>query len=547
MAAASKLEQRAAEIAAQFVQTVVLIDDEAYSLFKSTDQGQFERAELTIHEPGLLPGDELASPSDSASTPSVDDKEEKPLTEGFDRATEADFSQGVNSRNIVANFARRGLVCGIIEPNPDGSDLDGLLLAAVRSDVLIVDWVFNKDKGARAKEIIKKVLSDGAGRLRLIIVYTGDTALEKIAKDIAAVIPDLTSKKNVLYDERTRIVVLQKAQHQRRDGVSVEQLPDRVLTEFAALYSGLVTLVAVEGLSKLRGNTHLLLARLRKHLDSAYLAHRMLLPRPEDAQDFLTDLVGQEIAAMLQSYEIGRVADLSAVIGWLEASGSKMSKDCLELVRKIGYDGDPRKELVEYGVEKFLKKQCKDEEKIKTIERDIHRSGSKIFIEDRRKADDADQEFAHVSSMISLYDSSRLPRLTLGTVLETSGGTYLVCIQPVCDCVRIKGKRRFSFLQGRRDSAPNLILRDGGKSIRLKVESKSTALVQYEFEPQDGADVVCSSRTDEKSFTFTSGAERFTWRGQFKFAQAQRIAQRFGSSLARVGLDESEWLRRFDR
>lgn len=552
--AVSKLQERAANIAERFVQTIVLIDDEAYSLFKATDSGQMKKADLAISEPSLLPGDTSEPNSDRVhspdSLPSVDVSEEKPFTTGFDDATPAEFSQGLNSRNIVANFAQLGLVCGIIEPNPDGSDLEGLLRAAKRSDVLIVDWVFNRDQGKIAKHIIKTVLeADMPERLRLIVVYTGDDGVGKIVEEIAAVALGTLTKagNNVLSSDRTRIAVLQKAEGRRRNAVTVDELPNRVLTEFAALYSGLVALVAMEGLAELRNNTHHLLARLRSHLDPAYLTHRFLLPRPEDAQEFLTDLVGQEIAAMLHSYEIGSAAGLPAVEDWLEESGKNAPKHAAEFAKKIGYTGDLRRELLTLGVEEFLKQNVVDRNLHKRLERSLHRSGSKLFVDDKKKADDADQEFAHVSSMVSLYDGERAPRLTLGTVLLAETGEFLVCIQPLCDCVRVKEARKFPFLLGEKDRAPNLILRDGQTSIRLKVESKSAALVQHTFKPDGTADVIYGRKEGGK-FTFeSSDKRRFTWMGQFKFPQAQRLAQQFGSSLARVGLDESEWLRRFDR
>jgi hypothetical protein len=551
--AVSKLQRRAVEIAEQFVQTIVLIDDEAYTLFKPSPSGQLEKADLTISEPALHPGDGSEAADTSESTPTtttVVDSEEKSFTEGFGDATPTDLSQGLNSRNIVANFAQRGLVCGIIEPNPNGSDLDQLLKVAKRSDVLIVDWVFSRDQGKTAKHIIKEVLgTDSPERLRLIVVYTGDEGVGKIVSEIATVTDKLTATdKNVLSDDRTRIAVLQKAQvgSRNKNAVTVDDLPDRVLTEFAALYSGLVTLVAMKGLSELRSNTHHLLGRLRKHLDPAYLTHRMLLPHPEDAQEFLTDLVGQEIAAMLHSYEIGSVADLSAAKDWLEDSG-KIPKQGADFAKDIGYEGDPREELVELGVAGFLSRRVSNKSKHREFEKSIHKLGSKIFIEDKKKADDADQEFAHVSSMVSLYESKLLPRLTLGTVLMLGTDDYLVCIQPLCDCVRIKEPRRFPFLLGRKNNnSPNLILR-GSMSIRLKVEIKPTSLVQHTFQPRSGKDVIYASREGEELTFESSDKKRFIWQGQFKFAQAQRIAQQFGSSLARVGLDESEWLRRFDR
>ena len=49
-------------------------------------------------------------------------------------------------------------------------------------------------------------------------------------------------------------------------------------------------------------------------------------------------------------------------------------------------------------------------------------------------------------------------------------------------------------------------------------------------------------------FEFTDTSDnRYRWRGELKAEYAQRIAQTFGTTLSRVAIDESEWLRRSAR
>ena len=43
-------------------------------------------------------------------------------------------------------------------------------------------------------------------------------------------------------------------------------------------------------------------------------------------------------------------------------------------------------------------------------------------------------------------------------------------------------------------------------------------------------------------FTDEDGVS-YQWMGEFRFAYAQRLSNRFGAALSRVGVDESEWLR----
>jgi len=574
MAPTSKFRERAAAIAARFVQNIVVIDDQAYDYFQRTESGGVQKLELV--EPGLPPEDGTVRDKEDALlnktletmharkdgsanlTPAQEEVEavlatdEKPVVAAVENATDSQIEQGLNSRLLVANFARRGLVCGVIEPDPGKEDLRDLLAAAQRADILIVDWVFNDDRGKTAKQIVKSVLAnDKPDRLRLIVVYTGDPAVEKIVEQLkneAANGLQPTREKHVLVDQRTRIAVFSKVTSPKRKhaAVSLEELPDRVLLEFAALTAGLVTNAAMEGLALLRNKTHELLGRLHRRLDAPFLTHRALLPNPEDAQEFLTDLIGQEIAALLQSHEIGNVSDIAAIEEWFDAIRSKPPKHSKELAAAIGTQDDVRLELVRLGLQGFLDLKAAKEQH-QDLERIIHRSGSKLFLDEAHRPDELDQEFAHVCSMVSRYASENAPRLSLGTVLGTATGAYFVCIQPVCDCVRLSGPRRFAFLEAEKNNAPNIVLKDEENHTKLRVASRVAALVQFTFAPEEGKDVVYATRVAD-AFQFASTDNTlFFWKGQLKFPQAQRLTQQFSSLLSRVGLDESEWLRRFER
>jgi hypothetical protein len=48
-------------------------------------------------------------------------------------------------------------------------------------------------------------------------------------------------------------------------------------------------------------------------------------------------------------------------------------------------------------------------------------------------------------------------------------------------------------------------------------------------------------------FKTANQKKAFQWIGELKFPQAQRIAQALASESARVGLTETEWLRRSGR
>ena len=84
---------------------------------------------------------------------------------------------------------------------------------------------------------------------------------------------------------------------------------------------------------------------------------------------------------------------------------------------------------------------------------------------------------------------------------------------------------------------------------RLGIELDSAGWVTCQFKPSRENGAITATRREPNGcfeFTDTSG-KRYKWRGELKFEYAQRIAQTFGTTLSRVAVDESEWLRRAAR
>jgi hypothetical protein len=139
--------------------------------------------------------------------------------------------------------------------------------------------------------------------------------------------------------------------------------------------------------------------------------------------------------------------------------------------------------------------------------------------------------------------------LHLGVVLREVQGKrrYMLCLQPVCDSVRINGKTLafiFCFL-----SVPEA----GTSFTHALVDSKSN-FIHLNYKPKvpncyvsyfaTGADAVCATKDDEGRFIFEDeGKVKYEWIAELKTEHAQRAAEEFGRTLSRVGLTESEWLR----
>lgn len=126
--------------------------------------------------------------------------------------------------------------------------------------------------------------------------------------------------------------------------------------------------------------------------------------------------------------------------------------------------------------------------------------------------------------------------------------------------MRISKKRKFPFLKLKRfDSSINkkfdLIVRDNS-FIELVISYRPYDSELVEFKPSAARVVIPKKVKDDFVFenvpqeklegvTKIRVPRKFKWLGDLKFAQAQRVANKYAEALSRVGLDESEWLRRW--
>ena len=135
------------------------------------------------------------------------------------------------------------------------------------------------------------------------------------------------------------------------------------------------------------------------------------------------------------------------------------------------------------------------------------------------------------------------PILTLGTVVRSmEQNNYYLCIQQHCDSLRIEGERRFLFLPLVETGGENhIIINDKNYQV-----AKSTFLIKtIKFEADKVKKCVCSKCVEGTgSYVFTSiYNEKYEWVIELKELHAQRILNSYCANLARIGINESEWLR----
>jgi hypothetical protein len=171
------------------------------------------------------------------------------------------------------------------------------------------------------------------------------------------------------------------------------------------------------------------------------------------------------------------------------------------------------------------------------------------------EANALEYEFAALTTLKSNYRLERAPSLLPGTILRelaTADGVaaqdnYWVCIQPSCDCARIENPRTFLFLKLALDNGRfDLLLPENSGFRKVRIVYRQYESKSIEFSPsEDGSQTVRGLRQDGEIHFSSTDQALYLLIAELKFEQAQRIINRYSTIQSRVGLNESEWLRRW--
>jgi hypothetical protein len=487
-------------------------------------------------------------------------------------------------------FADEKKVCGIYNPTTK-LDIDSFTEIAKKSDVVILDWLIkipevetqdnNADedeedpRGKYTMPIINKLISRQG--LKLIIIYTGEDILDEITtaifEDVKAIFPN----KDVceISSDNIKVLVRHKSNDIEEDKnkfksrphlldkiITYKDLPNCVLSEFAKMTEGLLSNFALLSLTTIRNNSHKILGLFSKELDAAYLGHKVVLPVQSDSEDLLVKLFGDTIVDLLLYNEINKDSDIN-LTNWLS---EKIVETDISITNKKGNTLNPTvqykrnialvKDLIfsnEKSIEKRFENQYKTLVKDKDQRKDyleyLLRNTTLLFEIENEKRLEIDKKFAVLTHHKSLFMPHNIvPKLTLGTIIKSSTNptNYYICIQQRCDSVRIRKdeERKFLFLplSVSTDNSFHIITPDGTK-LKLEKKSYSVKTIKFKCENNDGE---IKGITQNDKFIFKENyddGDTFEWILDLKDLHSQRIVTSYVSLLSRVGLDESEWLR----
>ena len=156
-----------------------------------------------------------------------------------------------------------------------------------------------------------------------------------------------------------------------------------------------------------------------------------------------------------------------------------------------------------------------------------------------------------------IRDSSHIDNVSLkqGTLLLDAYNFVYLCIQPLCDSVRLHEKADFLFLRGTLDDNNyNLLIEDEyGGFYKIKMPAKASNIISFSFGVENGNGVIIGKKnnlvnTDYISFVpllveKISTPKVLKWIGEIKTTYAQKITTDIVANLSRIGLDQHEWLR----
>lgn len=534
--------------AQSFIQTAVFIDDRIYQP-NIVDTAKPKTIPPPTHRPQVV---KTATRANIDGTRNTNDPQEE--------NTVSDIS------DIVNCFAEKQIVCSMYQPTtaPMKDQQDVIVSLCAAADVVIIDWDLFGDRGDRSLELINMLINqasqDVPEQLRLILVYTqeldlpsvGQTILETVNSDIGEEFQlAMDGSKHAFYNKNSRVTVLGKPRRQRPETdchfvVEEPQLACVAVEEFAKLAFGILQAASLLGLAEIRNNSRKILSRFNRDLDPAFLTHRAMGLGTEDALSHIVPLLVSEIESVLEGALPNPLISDDVLRDWCrnvwEPGG--------HLPQVYAGRGLDYRQIAEDICTKGFKAASRDYNAIQNpynSKRNAEKAGKFLL---PSEDSDANLHFAHFMASRTFYgDNERM--LMLGSILhQRAEDQYLLCIQPVCDSVRLGEHRNFVFIKLHKKeengvkSVSHVIVKPNNSIIELLYKPNSYECFSTSFVPDENLKLIIAKTDDKRELYFEDiCGNKYYWMGQLRTAHAQDAVGRFASNISRIGLTESEWLR----
>lgn len=491
-----------------------------------------------------------------------------------DKAYQPENKENVfDAHEISSVFAQKGKLCTVFAPSTE-EDLKNCSSLLAKSDVVVLDWyldlkkeqqIGNEEEDADSDELrgiyttrlINEIIKDaGNNKLKLIIVYTGETDLSGVTEDLYKKIGQKDKfKQDDCRISSSNITILICAKYKDESQfkytpelkskiVKYENLPDFITEEFSNFVGGLLPDFAMAAIAAIRDSTSNILGVFSKDIDPAFLGHYVSIPDCNDAISMLPKIFGTAVANLIETSDV----DFDS---WIEAWIDENIKDSNTIIngKNIDINAEKLKCLLKSSTdfeEKFNTSfdiQAK-KEKVNIYTADLYKiETTKLFCSE--KANTSNYKWAKLVQHSNLFSSPKIHRLTTGTIIKyKEEDKFLICIQQSCDSVRISPdeERTFLFLplvQGINGEA--IVV---GEQDHLIVNNKSYSIKLHRFSPNENNANITAELKENGEYVFEdTDGKQFVWVAELKELFAQHIVSAYASQLSRVGIDNSEWIR----
>jgi len=601
-------ETTSKEIALNFLQTVLIIDDE---IEESPETPEKKSAQPPQKEGIKTP---IGRGSTTLSQKTDINAQDKKPEESKDDSSEISHTI---SPEISTLFANKGILCAMLKPEKSDQDFEKRSQKALRkADIIILDWKMAKERAnndARVKSIIESIVineeSHKQKSLRFIVIYSGEHKLldehihstKNWVDGLTAETGNIEGKHShqLSYDHLKFCFYAKPNPHNSEISYihrKEDELVHSVISDFAETVQGITPNLTLQSLTEIRENTHRLLQKFSHEIDGGYLAHRIILPNPEEAEEQFIDLFTHELKSILDDSKIELSTE--AIQNWAkhrldhldEAKRLKLYRNTFlsdfsytnidsaesnlsphftrEEIGEISTVEDKKLLFTTDGnVEKLIETK-KDDLKKKYIDHVIPSLPNnllKLKIAKCLKAHinktnpsyltkllpcettNANDLFGLLTITRTFYSTPK-PSLNLGSIIENNGKYYL-CISPRCDTARVlsaPGKEKaFQLLPMtlNREKYDVVVRLPDGAVGKLKINYSPTKLKSITFkQTQENNNKPIKADVSNK-FIDANDIE-YHWIGELKADKAQQILNEFAAKLSRVGINESEVLRR---
>lgn len=490
------------EIVEKFLQTAVFLDDEPTYRYQ-------ERLAEPVEAPlGRGISNQVIEPSGTT----IEEKE-----------------HFLDATSVTNTFMEKGIVCSILnceeETYPEKENQYFNLMK--NADIIVLDWSLFKDNGERIVSLVERLISvdETLHELRSLIIYTASD-IEHVKKQLNELGIEFTGDSNISNSKKYTFISIYAKPHSSNASedlkVEFNELVDKCIDDFTKCFSGIVPNVAMASVSELRNNTHKLLGVLNKDLDIAYLSHRALLPFTDDAEEHIEEIVIGEIESIIHENKVGNKSQLENI------------KD-YALIQDKKYEGIDFIECLEQGVDSL--KKTKQEQK--QVRKDVKECFSKAWFQNEGVSRKSEIDFVRLTTLQTKYTDKPV-NLTLGVIIENvESHEKFLCLQPPCDSVRLEEPIDFIFIQLNSSTEKFDLLCGLDNKYKIKYSKEYRKTIKFKINEETSSVLAGEDKTYEDI-----NGKKYQYLATLKKMQAQKIANEYGAYISRVGLNESEYLRR---